>query len=255
MHQHIAIRGAHRHERIARLALIVRPEEQQLHAPAHHRRGDHGLRQQLGRGKLALHVRIQAHEILEPAPFKVQLPDRRHLQQQLLQSEEALSGVPCFVWLARRVFLPRRQMDDLRLCHANFSPFRDGQRVAAVVVHIVGVTLDPDKLHLVRLQQGVERLPEVGVFQLALLAPPALLLPAAQPAEVDGVSQILTVRIQRHLTRLAQALQRGDRAEQLHAVVRRGRLAAGELRAHARRISGSRPQPPGPGLPEQAPSV
>ena len=104
-------------------------------------------------------------------------------------------------------------------------PFRDGQRVAAVVVHIVGVPLDPDKLHLVRLQQGVERLPEVGVFQLALLAPPALLLPAAQPAEVDGVGQILTVRIQRHLTRLAQALQRGDRAEQLHAVVRRGRFA------------------------------
>lgn len=121
VHQHIAIRGAHRHERIARLALIVRPEEQQLHAPAHHRRGNHGLRQQLRRGKLALHVRIQAHEILEPASLEVELSDRRHLQQQLLQSEEALSGVPCFVWLARRVFLPRRQMDDLRLCHANFS--------------------------------------------------------------------------------------------------------------------------------------
>ena len=107
VHEHVAIRRADRHERIARLAPVVRAEEQQLHAPAHHGAGDDGFRQQLGRVKRALHVRIQAHEVREPALFQMQLADRRQLLQQLLETKQLLVRLPVAGRVLHRSLCPR----------------------------------------------------------------------------------------------------------------------------------------------------
>ena len=71
----------------------------------------------------------------------------------------------------------------------------------------------------------------------------------------DAVAQILAVGVEVDRAGPLERLQRRDRRHQLHAVVGGVRLAALDLLACARRSAGSRPSRPGPGLPEQAPSV
>ena len=69
--------------------------------------GDDGFRQQLGRVKRALHVRIQAHEVREPALFQMQLADRRQLLQQLLETKQLLVRLPVAGRVLHRSLCPR----------------------------------------------------------------------------------------------------------------------------------------------------
>ena len=101
----------------------------------------------------------------------------------------------------------------------------------------------------------VEAPPEVVVLDRLLVGgAPAVALPVGEPAG-DAVAHILRVGVQLDAARALQRLQRRDRGHQLHAVVGGGRLAAAQLLLAARRSVRIAPQPPGPGLPEQAPSV
>ena len=106
---------------------------------------------------------------------------------------------------------------------------------------------------------GVEAAPEVLVLhRLAVGGTPAVSLPAVDPT-AHAVAEIDAVGDDGECRRAVERLQCGDGRHQLHAVVGGGGLAAGELALLARpspsRATSTAPQPPGPGLPEQAPSV
>ena len=88
------------------------------------------------------------------------------------------------------------------------------------------MALDPVPAHLVRLQRGVEALPQFDVLDRLLVGgAPAVLLPAVDPAG-DALPDILAVGVEIDRAGLLQRFQRRDRRHQLHAVVGGVRLAA-----------------------------
>ena len=120
----------------------------------------------------------------------------------------------------------------------------DGELVAAVVVGVVGVALDPVEGDLMLLAQVEHLLPEVGVERrVFFVAHPAVFLPFDGPALGHGVHDILRVGVERDGARLGQGGEGGDDAHELHAVVRRRLLAAGELLAAAVVLQDRAPAP------------
>ena len=101
----------------------------------------------------------------------------------------------------------------------------------------------------------LEPQPQVRILDRLLVRRfPAALFPLRQPFR-DAVANVLRVGVQLHATGALQRRQCFDRRGQLHAIVGGVRLAAMESRGDASPETSSAPQPPGPGLPLQAPSV
>ena len=127
-------------------------------------------------------------------------------------------------------------------------------RVGALVEIMAGMAAHPVPAHLMLVDRGIETLPQIVVLhRLAVGGFPAVALPLVDPAH-DAVAQVLAVGVNVDHARPLERFQRRDRRHQLHAVVGRERLAALELLLVIAEIRIA-PQPPGPGFPEQAPSV
>ena len=109
-------------------------------------------------------------------------------------------------------------------------------------VNVSGVALHPDELHGVGLFGGEQALPQIDVLhRLFLRVLPAALQPAGHPVLVEGVHEVLRIRVHRHRAGALQSLQAHDAAEQLHAGVGGAGKASGELllvhRARGRRVA------------------
>src|SRR5665647_436866 len=93
------------------------------------------------------------------------------------------------------------------------------QLIGALVCIVAGMALDPVPAHLMRLQRGVEALPQFDVLDRLLVGgAPAVPLPAMDPAG-DALTHILAVGVEIDGAGFLQRLQRRDRGHQLHAVV------------------------------------
>ena len=105
-----------------------------------------------------------------------------------------------------------------------------GQLVAALVLGVAGMALDPDPRDLVWLGGRDQALPEVDVLDglLARGLPPAA-KPPADPVLREGVDHVLRVRRHCDRARPAQSLERGDGTHELHAVVGGAPVAGAEL--------------------------
>ena len=105
---------------------------------------------------------------------------------------------------------------------------------AAFVLDVPGMALEPPPLDpWVPLAGGVQTLPQVLILDRLLVGgAPAALTPALDPLG-DALAQILAVGEQAPRHRPLQRLECRDRRHQLHAVVGRQRLAAGQLAALA----------------------
>src|SRR6476620_2749204 len=67
------------------------------------------------------------------------------------------------------------------------------QLIGALVFVVAGVAFDPVPAYLLRLQRGIEALPEVDILDRLLVGcAPAVLLPAVDPAG-DALADILAV--------------------------------------------------------------
>ena len=78
-----------------------------------------------------------------------------------------------------------------------FLVFRYGEFVAAVVVRVIRVALDPVEAHLVTVEQVEQTAPQLGILRRLLVAlDPAARAPALRPALRDAVDDIFAVRIQ-----------------------------------------------------------
>src|SRR6202044_1063004 len=95
---------------------------------------------------------------------------------------------------------------------------------------VAGVALDPVPGDLVRRHRRDEALPQVNVLDRLLGGGlPPVALPARQPLG-DPVEHVLAVGVELHRYRPAERLERRDRGEQLHPVVRGRPVAAMPLR-------------------------
>src|SRR5437762_7371268 len=84
------------------------------------------------------------------------------------------------------------------------------QLIGALVGVMAGVALDPVPADLMRLQRGIEPLPQVDVLDGLLVGgAPAVFLPAMDPAG-DALTHILAVGGEVDHARLFQRLQRRD---------------------------------------------
>jgi hypothetical protein len=116
------------------------------------------------------------------------------------------------------------------------------------------MALDPFPLDLVAAERGLEALPEFGVLdRLAVGRLPAVLLPAMDPAG-DALPQILAVGVDATVTGRFSASSAAIAAiNSMRLLVVCASPPESSFSTPLKvRIA---PQPPGPGLPEQAPSV
>ena len=164
----------------------------------------------------------------------------------------------------RRLVLPMRfrsfgcTWSRLRLPSLLRLERRHAQRrelVGALVLRMAGMALHPVPVTLWRRLASSSACHSSAFLTgfLSAVFQPLRFQPSIQLA--DAVPDIVAVGVEIDLARLLQRVQRRDRGHQLHAVVGGLGLAARKfLRSSPlkRRIA---PQPPGPGLPEQAPSV
>ena len=103
-----------------------------------------------------------------------------------------------------------------------------GQRVAAVVLHGLGVPLDPDEADPVAAVDAQETLPEVGV----LLPGKPLLFPAEDPSLRDGIDDVFRVGVEGDVRSLELERFEGHAdGREFHAVVGRQAVALCELLA------------------------
>ena len=128
------------------------------------------------------------------------------------------------------------------------------QLIGAFVLGVAGVALDPVPAHLVRLQRGVEPLPQLGILHRLLVGgAPAVALPAVDPAG-DALAHILAVGVRS----TTQGFFSASSAEIAAINSMRLLVVCGSPPFNSFSTSPNcriAPQPPGPGLPEQAPSV
>ena len=127
--------------------------------------------------------------------------------------------------------------------------------IDALVAHIARMPLTHTTRPRGAGSRRIEPLPQVLVlYRLLVGRAPAARLPVRQPLD-DARADVLGVGVAAARARRASsARERHDGPHQLHAVVGRLRFGAGELLLLVL-ASNSAPQPPGPGLPRQAPSV
>src|SRR5512142_2443861 len=103
------------------------------------------------------------------------------------------------------------------------------ERVGAHVARRVGMATHPVPANAMRCHERIELAPQLGVLdRLAVARSPAVLLPVADP-RLDTLLHVLRVEVEVDVARARQRLERADDGGQLHAVVRRERLAAEEL--------------------------
>ena len=76
-----------------------------------------------------------------------------------------------------------------------FVTLGDCQAVTAIIEFIVRMAFDPVESHGVGMEQIIQCLPQVRIFQFSTLAFPPGFLPAIQPMLIDGIANILAVRI------------------------------------------------------------
>src|SRR5262249_5226409 len=97
-------------------------------------------------------------------------------------------------------------------------------------------------------------MPKIDVpHRLSMGGAPAVALPLVDPRQ-DAVAQVLAVGVNVDETGPLERFERRDRRHQFHAVV--GGVSLATLQFLPVIAEGEdRAQPPGPGLPEQAPSV
>ena len=108
--------------------------------------------------------------------------------------------------------------------------FHHRQLIAAVVVLVLGVPLDPVEVHGVVAAKVQQPFPKVGVQGgLFVSLYPALGLPGLGPALFQRVDDVFGVGVKLHQTGLFQGFQRRNDPGQLHAVVGGVLLAAGKL--------------------------
>ena len=103
------------------------------------------------------------------------------------------------------------------------------QLIAALVVIVAVMTLDPDKFNPVLLCERKEFLPKIGILQLVAPSSPAVLAPGVYPPFVEGVNEIFGVGIKSNVARLLQGRKTRYCSKQLHSVVGRFPLAARKL--------------------------
>ena len=102
-----------------------------------------------------------------------------------------------------------------------FSQGFDGsghQFVAAFVFPDSPVPPHPVPFHVMFLNQGIESLPEIHVFERPALSCPVLPLPSGQPF-CDAFFHIFRVGEENHAARFLERFQRPDGGSELHAVV------------------------------------
>ena len=129
-----------------------------------------------------------------------------------------------------------------------------GQRIGALVAGVAGMALDPAPIDRVLRGQRIQALPEVDVLHRLLVGRlPAALLPVVDPRR-DALAHVLAVGVKLHAAVALERGQRFDHGGEFHAVVGGERFAAPEFLLVRAGFSQA-PQPPGPGLPLQAPSV
>jgi hypothetical protein len=136
-------------------------------------------------------------------------------------------------------------------CHAPV-----GQRVGALVALMPGVAAHPVPLNAVTAlgDQRIELLPQVDIFHRLLgRGAPAPGLPAGHPFG-DALAHVLAVQVQVDLARALEGLQASITAvSSMRLLVVSGSPPNNSFSRPGARSS--TPQPPGPGLPLQAPSV
>ncbi len=111
-----------------------------------------------------------------------------------------------------------------------------GEFVAAFVIGVTGVTLDPVPVNFVVRGGGVEFAPEIGVFdRLLRTGAPAVAFPTSDPL-ADALANVLRVGVKVDLAGFFEDMQCFDGSLQLHTVIRRGGDAAVEL-AHVLAVS------------------
>src|SRR5215218_10094820 len=104
-----------------------------------------------------------------------------------------LSRASTFLLAARKAWMAGSSpaMTDDAVTRATHSDLRlqprhrdavAGELIGALVFVVAGVALDPVPVHLMRLQRGVEALPEIDILdRLLVRRAPAVLLPAVNP--------------------------------------------------------------------------
>jgi hypothetical protein len=104
-----------------------------------------------------------------------------------------------------------------------------GQCVHTFVIRVAGVSLDPAPFKPVTDSQRIEAAPQILIFHRLFDGSfPAAALPTMDPL-TDAFLHILRIGIDTRADQLRERLQRLDHREQLHSVVRRGRLAAAQF--------------------------
>ncbi len=106
----------------------------------------------------------------------------------------------------------------------------DGQLVGHVVELVVGVAFHPHPVHVVALGLVQEGLPQPLVLDVVVGGGlPVVLLPAVEPALVEGVREVGAVGVEGNRRGLVERAQRFEGGGELHAVVGAVGLAAGQL--------------------------
>ena len=131
-----------------------------------------------------------------------------------------------------------------------------GERVGALVLGMAGMALHPMPSTWWRRGGGVERLPQIGILdRLPVGGPPAVAAPAVDPAG-DAVADIDAVGVERSAARPVSASSAAIAASSsIRLLVVSGSPPDSSLLARPVAAISTAPQPPGPGLPLQAPSV
>jgi hypothetical protein len=105
-----------------------------------------------------------------------------------------------------------------------------GEAVAPFVFRVSRVSLNPDKLHAVKIAQLQQPLPEIRITGgLVAGAPPTVCPPAPGPSFTYSVRHILRIRIECYVARVAQGFEARDCRHQFHPIVCRKSKTAGNL--------------------------
>ena len=129
------------------------------------------------------------------------------------------------------------------------------QLIDVLVAVMARMPLDPMPFDVLRRGGRIQPLPQILILdRLARGGAPAARLPVRQPFG-DALQHVLRIGVQLHRAAALQRAERLDRGRELHAVVGGRRLRRPTASLRSLPATSSAAQPPGPGLPRQAPSV
>lgn len=106
---------------------------------------------------------------------------------------------------------------------------RGSEKIAAFILRVPCVALEPFPRDLVALSVDIQLAPEIGIFyRFPFGRHPTTGLPSADPFR-DPLSEILRVGVDRNFARHTEFREAGNRSPNLHPVICRGLLPARDL--------------------------